>query len=154
MKLKFVLASALLTLGLAAPAVAAPFGPQPIAYPNYRHAQWELIGTTNVSFRAERDTIYARGNDRHRQVMVCVYRNPVRIFDLDVKFQNGRSQDLAVRNVIGAGQCTRAIDLNGQRRNIRSVTLAYKSAGRVFSGPFGGPFGGRFGQAQVRVYAR
>ena len=150
MNIKLALAGALLAFGFATPAFAAPYGPQPspVAYPNFRHAQWELIGTRDVSFRADRDTIFARGNDRYRQVMVCVYRQPVRVLDLDVRFANGGHQDLSVRNVIGAGQCTRAIDLNGQRRDIRSVSIAYKTIP-------GFRFGGRFGQsALVRVYAR
>lgn len=143
MKTKLALASALLALGLATPSMAAPFGPQPQPQPaafgnhygqqpaayggNYRPGQWELIGTSQVSFRKEKDTIYARGNDRHRQIMVCVYNQPVRVSDLDVKFANGRSQNLSVRNVLNAGQCTRAIDLAGNRRDIRSVSIAYKA---------------------------
>ena len=73
--------------------------------------------------------------------MLCVYNQPVRMYDLDVRFHNGGVQDVSVRNVIGAGQCTRAIDLNGQRRDIQSVSLAYRALG--------------FGRgALVRVFAR
>lgn len=149
MKLKLALAGALLTFGLASPALAAPnFGPQQASYHGVRNMAWEQIGSREVSFRAERDVIIARGNDRHRQIMVCVYRQPVRMLDLDVRFANGGHQDLGVRNVIGAGQCTRAIDLNGQRRNIRSIALGYKTIA-------GHRFGGRFAQtALVRVFAR
>ncbi len=146
MKTKLALASALLALGLATPSMAAPFNahpqPQPAAFGNghfgqqqpaafgnrnHRPAQWELIGTSQVSFRKEKDTIYARGNDRHRQIMICVYNQPVRVTDLDVRFANGRAQDLNVRNVLNAGSCTRAIDLAGNKRDIRSVSIAYKA---------------------------
>jgi len=151
MNLKLALAGAVLAFGFVSPAFAAPYhGPQPspVAYPNFRHSAWELIGTRDVSFRAERDTIFARGQDRHRQIMVCVYRKPVRVLDLDVRFANGGHQDVGVRNVIGAGQCTRVIDLKGNRRDIRSVSIAYKTV-------HGFRFGGGFGQnALVRVYAR
>ena len=150
MNFKLAIAGALLAAGFASPAFAAPYGPypSPISYPTYHHSQWELIGTRDVSFRAERDTIPAYGNDRARQIMVCVYRQPVRMFDLDVNFANGGHQDVDVRSVIGAGQCTRAIDLYGDRRDIRSVALTYKTAnGFRFHGPF-------WQNALVRVYAR
>jgi hypothetical protein len=151
MKLKFALAGALLTFGLATPALAAPggHGPNSAAYHGHRQAAWELIGSQNVSLRKERDTVFARGNDRHRQIMICVYRAPVRMFDVDVRFKNGGHQDVAVRNTLKAGTCTRAIDLKGKRRDIRTVSMVYKTIP-------GFKFGrGAFGQsAVVRVYAR
>ncbi|MEQ1864960.1 MAG: hypothetical protein ABL996_09935 [Micropepsaceae bacterium] len=161
MKLKFALAGAVLATTLASPAFAYPsYGPQttPAAYSNFRHAAWELVGTRDVSFRVERDTIMVRGNDRSRQIMICVYKQPVRLLDADVRFANGGHQDLFVRNVIGAGQCTRAIDLQGNRRDIRSISLSYKTAtGARFENRHRGNdrFGNGFGQsAQVRIYAR
>lgn len=154
MNFKLAIAGALLTFGLATPALAAPghgpYGGYGHGNYNNRHAQWELVGATQVSFRTERDTIRVRGNERHRQLMVCVYNKPVRFLDMDVRFGNGRSQDIGVRNVIGAGQCTRAIDLNGHRRNIQSVSFIYRTApGFHRTGHFG-----RFQPAYIRVYAR
>jgi hypothetical protein len=146
MSLKLAIAGALLSIGLASPAIAYPGGgPGPFGY---RHAAWELIGSQTVGFRAERDTVLAHGRDRHRQVMICAYRAPVRLFDVNVRFANGGRQDLAVRNVLQPGQCTRAIDLKGQRRDIRAVSFLYRAA------PGFRPIA-RFGQtAVIRVYAR
>lgn len=152
---KITLAAAVLTLGLASPSFAAPafngpFGQKPVAAqpaafhkpsPFARPAQWELVGQRQVNFRGSRDNIPVAGRDRHQQIMVCVYNQPVRINDLGVTFKNGGKQDIAVRNTIGAGQCTRAIDLNGQKRDLKSVNLAYKALG--------------FGRnALVKVFAR
>jgi hypothetical protein len=125
MKLKLALAGALLALGLAAPAMAHGYGP--VAHYPGGYASWELIGTRNVSFRIERDTIFAHGHDGHRQIKVCAYRQPVRLFDLDVRFRNGGHQDVPVRAVLYPGQCTRAIDLVGHRRDIRTVSFVYRS---------------------------
>lgn len=153
-------AAAVLALGFAAPSFAAPahngpFGhgpaakPAPFAQPaaygkpgNFkRPAQWELVGQRLVNQRGTRDNIPVVGRDRHQQIMVCVYNQPVRVADLGVTFKNGGKQAVAVRNVIGAGQCTRAIDLKGQKRDIKSVNLAYKAMG--------------FGRgALVKVFAR
>lgn len=155
MKLKTALATALLAAGFAAPSFAAPalpmaahgfpqaaFRPAAKPAPLARPAQWELVGQRTVSRRLERETIPVVGRDRHKQIMMCVYNTPVRVQDFDVRFANGGAQDVAVRNVIGAGQCTRAIDLKGQKRDIKSVTLAYKSMGLFKRG------------ALVKIFAR
>ncbi len=135
MKLKLLLAGVLLTLGLAAPASAH--------IPHHGGQSWQLIGTRDVRNHAEHDTIRAYGHAHYRQIKLCVYRKPVRLYDLDVVFHNGGHQDLGVRNVLYPGQCTRAIDLRGSRRDIRFVTMAYETLGRHF---------GR--HAVVQVYAR
>ncbi len=157
MTLKLALAGAVLATTLASTAIAQPFQPSPASFPHARQVAWQLVGARDVSFRVERDTIQVRGNDRSRQVMICVYRQPIRLLDADIRFANGGRQDLYVRAVIGAGQCTRAIDLQGHRRDIRSISFVYKSVagvrfgdGRRHDDRFGG-----FGQgAQVRVYVR
>jgi hypothetical protein len=145
---KITLAAAALTIGLATPSIAAPYnnGPFGGGFHNAKPAQWELVGQRTVSFRPEREQIQVYGRDRHKQIMVCVYNQPVRIADLSVSFKNGGKQDVAVRNVIGAGQCTRAIDLNGHKRDIKSVNLKMQKAG-FFPASFGRP-------ALVKVFAR
>lgn len=147
MKLKFVFAAALVALGLASPAMAhGGWGFDPTSY-GYHPYSWELIGTRRVDFRAERDTVFAAGYDRYRQIKVCAYRQPVRLYDLDVFFHNGGHQDVPVRAVLNPGECTRAIDLYGHRRNIEAVTFVYRSL-IDFPGP-------RFARpAVVQVFAR
>jgi hypothetical protein len=154
MSLKLAFASALLTFGLASPAFAHPhfgggpqFAPMPAAYHGPARGGWDEIGSTQASFRGERDVIFAHGRDRYSEIKVCVYRQAVRLFDLDVTFARGGHQDLAVRHVIGAGDCTRAIDLKGKRRDIKAVAFAYKT--------LAGPRWGRHVQpAIVKVFAR
>lgn len=163
MTLKLALAGIVATT-LATPAFANPgFGAQtyPGSYGHGRSAAWELVGARDVSFRTEQDTIFVRGNDRTRQIMICVYRQPVRMLDVDVRFANGGNQDVAVRNVIGAGQCTRAIDLRGHRRNVKAITLTYKTAngvrlaGRFDNDRFGDDrYRGHGRGAQIKVFAR
>lgn len=145
MKLKLAFAAALVALGMASPAMAHGGGYGPASY-GHRHSAWELIGTRQVNFRTERDTVFAHGHERYRQIMVCAYRRPVRLYDLDVRFGNGMRQDVPVRAVLDAGQCTRAIDLFGRHRDIRSVSFIYRSLGRGW--------GYHHGPAVVQVFAR
>jgi hypothetical protein len=135
MKLKLALAGALLALGLAAPASAHVPGPWA--------SSWDLLGTRTVRHFAERDTIPAFGHHRYRQVKICAYNKPIRFYDLDVVFRNGGHQDVTVRHVLYPGQCTRAVDLYGHRRDIQFVRMAYETLGWNHGS-----------RAFVRVYAR
>jgi hypothetical protein len=43
-----------------------------------------------------------------------------------VRFRNGGHQDVSIRQRINPGECTRAIDLNGDDRDIVSVSMLYE----------------------------
>ena len=87
---------------------------------------WRLIGTRDVRDRTDRDTIVVEGPRQFERIKLCVYRNPVHFHDVDVRYANGGHQDVSVRQRINPGQCTRAIDLNGDDRNITTVSLLYE----------------------------
>lgn len=128
MKTKLALAGILLSFGLATPALAHGGG---YGYgPGYHRGAWELIGTRQVDFRTERDRVAVRGYERFRQIKVCVYNRPVHFLDMDVRFANGGHQDIHVRDVIRPGDCTRAIDLRGHRRDLHAISFIYRSLGR------------------------
>jgi len=141
-------------LALAALAIAAGFaGTASASVPGYGYGHgygygygarsWQLVGTREVRHNAENDRIFARGRENFRQIKVCAFNRAVRFYDLDVVFHNGGHQDVNVRHVLQPGECTRAVDLFGHRRDIRFVNMAYETAGRGF-----GP------RAVVQVYAR
>lgn len=90
-------------------------------------AAWENLGSRSVGFISDKDVISARGEGKFRQIRLCVSRNDIEMRDLDVTFGNGGNQDVTVRSIIKAGSCTRAIDLKGERRNIRTVSMVYAS---------------------------
>jgi len=87
---------------------------------------WTQIGVREVRDRTDRDTIVVEGPRRFDRIKLCVYRNPVHFIDLDVRFANGGHQDVGVRQRINPGQCTRAIDLEGDERNITTVSMLYE----------------------------
>ncbi len=110
MKLKAILAGAFVMLAACAtPAGASTRAP---AAPASR------------SRRARR--IVVEGPRQFERIKLCVYRNPVHFIDVDVFYRNGGHQDVSVRQRINPGQCTRAIDLNGDDRNITRVALVYE----------------------------
>ena len=87
---------------------------------------WRQIGVRDVRDRTDRDTIVVEGPRQFERIKLCVYRNPVHFYDVDVRYANGGHQDVSVRQRINPGQCTRAIDLNGDDRNITTVSLLYE----------------------------
>ncbi|WP_269582955.1 hypothetical protein [Roseibium sp. Sym1] len=87
---------------------------------------WDLIGSKVVTDRVDRDVIQMPGPGRFKQIRICVYRNPVRIYDVDVRFANGGHQDIKLARRINAGRCSRAIDLKGPRRDIAFIKFIYE----------------------------
>lgn len=110
MKLKAVIAGTVLALM----ACASPAG------------AWDVIGVREVRDRTDRDTIVVEGRRQFERIKLCVYRHPVHFIDVDVHYANGGHQDVSVAQRINPGQCTRAIDLNGDDRNITRVVMVYE----------------------------
>ena len=75
------------------------------------------------------------GFTRQSMVRVCAINAPLHLRDLDIRFANGGHQDARTRAVLGAGTCTRAIDLRGNRRDIASVTMKYEPIARSMRRP-------------------
>lgn len=109
MNFKAIAIGAFLALATASPAMA-----------------WTQIGARDVRDRTERDTIVVEGPRQFERIKLCVYRNPVHFIDLDVRYANGGHQDVDLRSRINPGQCTRVIDLNGDDRNITSISMLYE----------------------------
>ena len=109
MNLKICLLAACLAMSAAAPAYA-----------------WDQIGVRTVRDHTDRDTITLSGHRMFSRIKLCVARNHVHFYDLDVRFNNGANQDVSVRTRIPAGGCTRVIDLNGGPRDIASISMLYE----------------------------
>jgi hypothetical protein len=123
--------TALLTVaGLAfvASALAAPAAAQSDSN------NWRVVGYKTVGGH-DSDTIQLPGDRRFRQIRLCAYNQPIRMRDLDVRFANGRKQDVEVRNRINPGTCTRNIDLEGDRRDIASIRMRYEPITRTAQRP-------------------
>ena len=95
---------------------------------------WRTVGYTRVDGR-DSDTINLPGFTRQREIRLCAINQPLNLRDFDVRFANGRSQDVNTRAVLRAGSCTRAVDLRGKRRDIASVRLRYEPSRRSWQRP-------------------
>lgn len=105
---------------------------------------WTKLGEREVTFRAERDTIDCSGEGRFHSLMLVVRGNGVEILDLKVTYGNGDRQDVQVRQRFEAGGSTRAIDLPGGARAIKSVELIYRTLDQK----------NRDGRAHIRLWGK
>ena len=88
-----------------------------------------VLGSRKVAYRSETDVIPVPGKRRFGAVRLCVARHAVRFRDVDVVYGNGAKDDIPVRRIIRAGECTRWVDLRGRRRNIARIVLRYDTFG-------------------------
>lgn len=89
-------------------------------------ADWDLLGARAVNDRADHDVIAvtsARGD--FRRIKFTVQRASVDFHRVVVHFGNGSDQRVEMRNTIPAGGESRAIDLEGTERVIRSIEFWY-----------------------------
>ena len=121
---RLILMSGLIPAIALAAAIAAPASAQ----------RWDDYGWRTIAYKTvdghDTDRITVRGNNRQRAVRLCSMNAPIRLRDFDIKFDNGGHQDVNTRTRLGPGQCTRAIDLRGNRRDIRWIRLKYDPIAR------------------------
>lgn len=87
---------------------------------------WVALGQRSVTDRLDHDRIAvtARRGD-FRRLKLTVERAPVEVSRMVVHFGNGERHTVQLRARIGAGGESRAIDLPGRDRVIRSVEFWY-----------------------------
>ncbi len=95
---------------------------------------WRTIGYTRVDGR-DSDTINLPGRTRQQAIRLCAMNAPLRLRDFDIRFDNGRRQDVETRAILPPGRCTRAVDLRGNRRDIASVRLRFEPIYRMAQRP-------------------
>ena len=118
----------------AAGASATLIGAAPADAQRWNDRGWNTIGYTRVDGR-DSDTIYVPGRTRQSAVRLCAINQPLHLRDFDIRFANGRRQDVDTRAVLRAGTCTRAVDLRGNRRDIASIRLRYEPITRASQRP-------------------
>lgn len=88
--------------------------------------RWEYLGQAHVDGRADHDNIRVNARGPFRAIQLEVRDGAIEFQRVVVHFENGEDHRVEVRDRIPAGGRTRAIDLPGDRRIIRSVELWYE----------------------------
>lgn len=89
-------------------------------------ASWRRLATTRVNGLLDVDRVFiGAGAGQFRRVRLRVRGNDLLLYKFVIQYGNGVAHEVPVRTVIPQGGYTRAIDLRGGLRNIRSVGFAY-----------------------------
>lgn len=91
-----------------------------------RERGWEVIGSRQVTDGLDHDVIpvtSTRGD--FRRIKFAAQSAPVDFHRVIIHYGNGADQVVAMRRTVGANQESRAIDLEGNNRVIRSVEFWY-----------------------------
>jgi hypothetical protein len=90
---------------------------------------WIHLGDKHVDGKADHDKISLGSSEgTFRQLQIRVEDAPVNFQRVVVHFGNGGDEELQFREIINAGGSTRAMDLRGRRRIIKSVEFWYEKA--------------------------
>jgi hypothetical protein len=89
---------------------------------------WMLLGTAHVDGKADHDKIKCSDTGTFRAIQLRVSGSAVHFDKVIVRYGNGQSEEIALRNEIPAGGKSREIDLPGARRAIDRVEFWYEKA--------------------------
>lgn len=88
--------------------------------------KWELLGTKEVNFGLDKDEIMVTAAEGvFKSIQLKVRRSAINMHKLTVHFADGSEQNVVLKNNFRAGGQSRVIDLEGNNRIIRKVTLWY-----------------------------
>lgn len=87
--------------------------------------RWERLGDSRVDGRRDHDTIRVNARGGFRAIRFFVQGGEIEFQRVVVHFENGADTDVEVRERIRRDGNTRAIDLPGDQRRIRSVEVWY-----------------------------
>ena len=86
---------------------------------------WHKIGETTVNFKKETDEIAVLGSDRFAKLKFKVKDAGIVINDMNVWYEGGTKQDIAVKSTFAEGGESRIIDIPGGEKDINRISFTY-----------------------------
>jgi hypothetical protein len=90
-------------------------------------SNWTKIGETIVDFKQEKDEIKAMGADRYSALKFKVSDAAVDFIDMDVFYDDGKSQNIKVNSPVKAGAESGKLDIMNNDRGIKKIVFVYKT---------------------------
>lgn len=93
---------------------------------------WRFLGDKSVRFGVDRDVIiFGNWKDDVRQLKLKVTDGPLKMYSMTVHFDNGSTQNVALKNNFAQGSWSRVIDLDGGLRHLSKIEFVYETKGFV-----------------------
>ena len=91
--------------------------------------RWERLGQSRPDGRRDHDNVRVTARGAFQAIQLRVSGGAIEFQRVVVHFENGADTDVEVRDRVRGGGQTRAIDLPGDQRRIRSVEIWYGKEG-------------------------
>ena len=89
-------------------------------------AGWHKIGEMTADFKAEKDELVVMGADKFKSIKLFVKDAPMNISDLELYYEDGTQESIALKNEFKAGGESRVIDIKSEV-SIKKIVFTYKS---------------------------
>jgi len=91
-----------------------------------RRERWELLGSRTVDFRLDRDVIPITWREgAFNAIRIVVKDGSLNMHRCVIHFENGDTQEVALRHQFRRGSASRLIDLPGNKRLIEKIVFWY-----------------------------
>lgn len=88
---------------------------------------WHKIGDASVNFKTDKDEFIVLGKDRFKSIQLKVTDAPVHVEDLQVFYEGGGKEDVAIKEDFNAGSKSRVIPLKNHSAEINKVVFIYRT---------------------------
>lgn len=91
---------------------------------------WTFLGDKNVGFGIDHDVIhFGNWKDDVRQIKLKITDGPLKMYRMNIHFDNGSVQEVTLRNRFAQGSESRVIDLDGGLRHLNKIEFWYETKG-------------------------
>ncbi len=88
---------------------------------------WHKIGSRTIDFKNDKDEITVMGADKFSSIKFKVNDAPLNLQSVEVYYETGDKQDIAVNSPIGPTMESKSYDLNGGERNLKKIVFDYNT---------------------------
>lgn len=88
---------------------------------------WNKIGDAKVDFSTDKDKFILIGKDKFKSLKIKVKDAPVHIENMQVAYEGGTTEDIALASELKTGEESRVIELKNKDHEIKNVTFVYRT---------------------------
>jgi len=91
---------------------------------------WFFLEDKRVGFGVDHDVIhFGNWKDDVRQIKLKITDGPLKMYNMKIHFDNGSTQDVALRLRFAQGSESRVIDMDGGLRHLTKIEFWYETKG-------------------------
>lgn len=92
-----------------------------------KDAGWQKIGDAKVDFKTDKDKFIIVGADRFKSVKIKAFDAPVRIDEMEIKYEGGAKESVTVGADLNPGDESKVIALKNNSAELKNVVFVYKT---------------------------